>query len=130
MSGDLSQRTPFWIVEARDGEPAIFPGARISAVRRRRLVGGAVAVARPDAPVGRPVENGRAADHETDLRLRGVDPLALARARAVEERAQHRQREAVGAHPVEIRIAPAGWNRWLGGCREFVRTGERIRVGW
>ena len=83
-------------------------------MRCGRLVGRAVAVAPPFAPVGRPVEDRRTGQEDPRLALRGVDPLALAGALAVIERAEQRQRVAVGAHPVEIGIAPADRHRRLG----------------
>ena len=67
-----------------------------------------------------------AADEEPDLGLRGVDPLALAGALAVEERGEDRQREAVRAHPVEVRVAPAGRHRGLRAAPTSP-TGRRTR---
>ena len=45
VSRDPGHRAPLRFGEARDGEPAIFPGARVDVVRCRRLVRGAVAIA-------------------------------------------------------------------------------------
>ena len=45
MSREFGQRAPFSIREAGDGEPAVFSDTGIDAMRRGRLVRGAVAVA-------------------------------------------------------------------------------------
>src|SRR5262249_52885793 len=74
--GGARQRPPFVIAEAGDRDPAILAGAAIGAVRRRRLIGRAVAVAAEHAVVGRPVEDRRAGQEDAALALRGVDPLA------------------------------------------------------
>src|SRR5215471_15475048 len=91
MSRHLGEGPPLRLGEARDGQPPIVPGAGIDVVRGGRLVRGAVAVARPDPPAGRPFQDGGAADEETDLRLRGVDPLPLARPGAMEEGGENGQ---------------------------------------
>ena len=52
VAGDRRQGVPFGLCEAGEGQPPIFPAAGIDAMRRCRLVWRAVAVARPDAPVG------------------------------------------------------------------------------
>ena len=57
MPGHFDERAPLGVGEAGDRDPAIVAGARIDVVRRRRLVRRAIAVARPDASVGRPVED-------------------------------------------------------------------------
>src|SRR5439155_25446245 len=106
LLGDLRQSMPFGIGEAGDGDPAVLAGATVGAVRRGRLIGRAVAVAPPLALIGRPVEDRRAGQEDAGLALRGVDPLALAGALAVIDRAEQGQRVAIGAHPVEIGIAP------------------------
>src|SRR5438552_776165 len=62
VARDPGQGMPFGLREAGDGEPPILPEAGIDAMRRYWLVRGAVAVAGPDPPVGRPVEEGGAAD--------------------------------------------------------------------
>ena len=44
----------------------------------------------------------------------------------MEQRAQHRQRKTVGAHPVEIRVAPARGHRGFGQARHFGQARKRI----
>src|SRR5689334_60636 len=102
MLGDPGQRAPFLVSEAGDRNPAVLALAAISAVRRRRLVRRAVAVPIELAIVDRPVEDRRAGQENAALALRSVDPLSLAGALAVIDRAEQGQRVAVGAHPVEI----------------------------
>ena len=127
MSRDIGQRAPFGVREAGDREPPILPGTGIDIVRRRRLVRGAVAVARPDAPVRGPVEDRGAADEKSHLGLRGIDPLSFARARPMEERGEHGEGEAVGAHPVEVGVTPTRGHRRLGQSRHLRQTGEGVR---
>ena len=87
--------------------------------RGRRACTGTIAVACPDAPVGRPVEEGGAADEQADFGLRGIDPLSFARAGPMEEAAEHGQGEAVGPHPVQVGVAPAGRHRRFGKPRHL-----------
>src|SRR5271165_7377822 len=103
MSGDLRQSAPFVICEAGNGDPAVLALTAIGAVRRCRLVRRPVAVAVEGALIGRPVEDRRAGQENAELALRGVDPLALAGALAVVDRAEQCQRVAVGC-----RRRPAG----------------------
>src|SRR5277367_5237121 len=61
------------------------------------------------------------------LALRGVDPLALAGALAVIDRAELGQRVTVGAHPVEIGIAETSRHRRLRQTRHLALPTERRR---
>src|SRR5262249_24335923 len=119
VASDLSQGAPFGLCEAGDSYPAILPTAGIDAVGRGWLVRRAVAVARPDAPVGRPVEDGGAADEQADFGLRGINPLSFTRTGAMEQAAEHSQREAVCSHPIEVGVAPASWHGRLGETRHL-----------
>src|SRR5246127_1822802 len=83
----LRQSTPLVIGKAGDRDPAVLAGATIGAVRRRRLVGRAVAITAEHTLVGCPVKDRRAGQEDPALALRGVDPLALAGALAVIDRA-------------------------------------------
>src|SRR5271168_1382932 len=88
MLGDLRQCAPFSVGEAGNGDPAVRALTAISAVRRGRLVRRAVAVAAELALIGRPVEDRCASEENAGLALRGVDPLALAGALALIDRAE------------------------------------------
>src|SRR4051794_31142776 len=89
--GGLRQRAPFGVGGASNRDPAVLALAAIGAVRCRRLVRRAVAVAAEDALIGRPVEDSRAGQENAAFALRGVDPLARAGALAVIDRAEQGQ---------------------------------------
>src|SRR5205823_2263141 len=108
-AGDFGQS--FEMTVLRFVIPAVLARAAISAVRRRRFIGRTVAVAAEHALIGRPVEYRRAGEKDAALALRGVDPLSLAGALAVIDRTEQGQRVTIGAHPVEIGIAPAHRHR-------------------
>jgi len=124
MARNASQLRELFIAETSDGDPAIRARAPIGAVRRRGFVRGTIAEPRPDASVCGPVEDGGPGKEKPCLALRSVDPLALARALAVMERAEDRQGVAVGAHPIEIGIAPADGHRRLRKPRHLGRSRE------
>src|SRR5580704_2922289 len=127
MSGDLCQCAPFVVSEAGNGDPAVLALTAIRAVRRGWSVWRTVAVAVEGALIGRPVEDRGASQENTRLALRGVDPLALAGALAVIDRAEQCQRIAIGAHPVEIRIAPTDRHRRLRQARHLALSAKRRR---
>ena len=121
----LRQCSPLRIGEAGDGDPAILPRATIRPMGRRRLVGRAIAVAPPHTLVGRPIENRRPGQEQSGFTLRCVDPLTLAGTLAMIQRAEQRERVAVGAHPVEKRVAPADGHRRLRQPRHVALPAER-----
>src|SRR4029077_19901094 len=86
--GTPRQCVPFSVGEAGERDPAVLALAAIGAVRRRRLVRRAVAVAVEHALIRRPVEDRRAGEENAALALRGVNPLPLAGALAVIDRTQ------------------------------------------
>src|SRR5438874_13595380 len=123
--GNPRQRLPFRVGEAGDRDPAVLARAAISAVRRGGLIRRTVAVAAEHAPIGRPVEYRRASEKYAALALRGVDPLSLAGALAVIDRTEQSQRVTIGAHPVEIGIAPAHRHRRFGQTGHLGLSAER-----
>src|SRR3984893_9245459 len=127
VPGDLRQCAPFVVSEGGNGDPAVLALTAISAVRRCRSVWRTVAVAEELALIGRPVEDRGASQENTRLALRGVDPLALASALAVIDRAEQCQRIAIGAHPVEVGIAPADRHRRLRHARHLALAAKRRR---
>src|ERR1700720_4048788 len=91
VSGDLRQCAPFVVSEAGNGDPAVLALTAISAVRRGWSVWRAVAVAVELALIGCPVGDRGASQENAGFALRGVDPLALAGALAVIDRAEQCQ---------------------------------------
>src|SRR5215471_10000588 len=94
-------------------------------MRYCRLVRRTIAVAPEFTLVGRPVEDRRASQENARLALRGVDPLPLAGALAVIDRAEQRQSITVGPHPVEVGIAPADRHRRLRQTRHLALATKR-----
>ena len=106
------QRLPVVVVATRDRDPLVVAGRRVDAVRRhpRRLA--VVAVGHPGAPqrtaVHRVVEQRGAVERRAGLGARHVDPLALARAVAVDQRREDGDRHEVAAMVVHVGVAPTG----------------------
>ncbi len=121
----LNQRVPLLVIKTGDRDPAVNAFAAVSPMRRGAAMGRAIAGSLPFAPVHRPFENGLATEKDARFALRGVDALALARHRAVVERAEQRLREAISAHPIEEGIAPASGHRGLRQTRHVIRSRER-----
>ncbi len=96
-------------------------------MRRRRLIGGTVAVAGPAAAVRRIVQHRRPGQIDPRLGLRGIYVTAFAGYVAAIQRRQHGIGHIIRAEPVEVGIADPGGRKGFRQSRHLAETADGLR---